>query len=77
MARRAEGLGAAQDDLQPLCALEPVAGLRSDLRDAGRKRATARETDDRRHPYEGARRGGQPVQQKGLFPAVSCELCVA
>lgn len=49
LARRAEGVWPAQDNLQPFHPLEPSGGVQSDFRRAGSKGLQARPADDRCH----------------------------
>lgn len=66
MARRAQGLRPAQDDLQPLRPLEP-SSLHPDIRRAGGEGLQARAADDRRDPSQSPSYGGQSAQ-KGAVP---------
>ena len=67
MARCAEGLWPAQDDLQPLHPLEPAGGVQPHLRGAGGQGRQDRPADDRRDPFEGASDRRQPFK-KGNVP---------
>jgi transposase len=66
MERRAQGVWAAQDALQPLHPLESARRLRPHFLGARRRRAEARADHDRLYPSESASDGGEPPK-KGVL----------
>ena len=67
LARCAARLRAAQDDLQPVCTLEPAWRVQQDFRRACEQGAANRPDDDRCHPSESASHCCQSVK-KGPVP---------
>ena len=67
LARRAARLRSAQDDLQPVCTVEPIGRVQQDIRRAGRQSRQAAPDHDRRDPSESASHRRQPLK-KGPVP---------